>query len=329
VDSDRRRALYEAKTRALVREQFGAAPTGSVPVGTGAAMFDHTSAWVYAADDESRQLGRALALAAARDLTDVHVLVDADGADLARRGAALAPPAHVWRVEGTALVPVEPAPLPEEAPPPADAEAADLARVLAGAEVDIVVEHGVISGEVRGLEVARVRRNDDGRWVLDVGVGRFDQEATSVLHGDLPTEVALERAVAYVREHRRPGAAPHPVNRLARDRWLRSQLLADSSPVELVDLHAVSTATPRPNVRDPFPAPAVGRDPAGARVLVVCSVGVDLDLVPTTADLILREHPDRVVLVTPGRDQLPVQRALAERLAVPADLVAVEGAWPH
>jgi hypothetical protein len=64
-------------------------------------------------------------------------------------------------------------------------------------------------------------------------------------------------------------------------------------------------------------------------VLVVCSVGVDLDLVPTTADLILREHPDRVVLVTPGRDQLPVQRALAERLAVPADLVAVEGAWPH
>lgn len=329
MDPDRRRALYEAKTRALVREQFGVTVSGSVPVTTGAAMFDDATAWVYAADDARRQLGRALALAATRGLADVHLLVDGDGAELARRGAALRPPAHVWRVEGTKLVPVEPAPLPDEAPPPAEGAAADLTGMLADAGVDIVIEHGVIAGEVRGLEVARLRRDDAGQWVLDVGVGRFDQEASALLHGDLPTEVALARAVSFIRDHRSPGAAPHPVNRLARDRWLRWQLLEDPSAVGLVELHAVSPAAPRPNVRDPFPAPAVGTDRAGARVLVVCSVGVDLDLVPTTADLVLREHPARVVLVTPARDQLPVQRALAARLAVPAELAAVEGTWPR
>ena len=60
---------------------------------------------------------------------------------------------------------------------------------------------------------------------------------------------------------------------------------------------------------------------------MVCSVGVDADLVPATADLMLRERPDRVVVVLPPRDVLsPVERAVA-RLAVPAVVVGVDGTW--
>ena len=41
---------------------------------------------------------------------------------------------------------------------------------------------------------------------------------------------------------------------------------------------------PRPNVKDRVPCTALGRREDGSRVLVVCSVGVDLDLVPYAVD---------------------------------------------
>jgi hypothetical protein len=200
--------------------------------------------------------------------------------------------------------------------------------MLRDAGAEVVIEHGVIHGEIRGLEVARVRVGDDGEPVLDVGVGRFDQEATALLHGHLPTADALRRAIDQVRAHRSPDAQPHPINRLARDRWLRAQLLDDPSLVGLESLAPVEPPQPRPNVKDAQPAAAVGRAQDGERVLVVASAGIDLDLVPVAADLVAREVPSRVVLVTPARDQVPSQYALAARLPVPAELVAVEGDWP-
>jgi hypothetical protein len=256
----------------------------------------------------------------------VHLLVDDDGGALARRGALLAPPVSVWRVVERDLVPVEPAPLPVAMPAPSGAE--HLIDMLRDAGAEVVIEHGVFHGEIRGLEVARVRVGDDGEPVLDVGVGRFDQEATALLHGHLPTADALRRAIDQVRTHRSPDAQPHPINRLARDRWLRAQLLDDPALVGLESLEPVDPPEPRTNVKDAQPAAAVGRAPNGERVLVVASSGIDLDLVPVAADLVAREAPARVVLATPARDQVPSQYALAARLLVPAELVAVEGDWP-
>ena len=314
----------------LVRENDGVddADLTSFALAGGAALAssDPNRVWLYLADTPDRSLGRALAFAAHRRADDVHLLVDEGGGVLARRGAVLSPPVSVRRVVDRALVPVEPAPLPVPMQPPANAD--HLVAMLRDAGVEVVVEHGVIHGEIRGLEVARVRVGDDGEPVLDVGVGRFDQEATALLHGHLPTAEALERAVAQVRAHRSSDAPPHPINRLARDRWLRAQILDDPSLVGLESLEPVDPPEPRLNVKDAHPAAALGRDAAGNRVLVVASVGIDLDLVPFTADLVARDNPDRFVLATPARDQVASQRALATRLPVPADLIAVEGDWP-
>jgi hypothetical protein len=326
VDAAQQASLYQAKARALVRDAFGDPELTPINVPGGAGFHDASRVWVYAPDDAARALGRALAVAAPRELPEVHVIVEVDDGDAARRAGLLRPPARVWRVDGRSLAPVSPAPLPVEMEPPAGAER--LVGILHAAGADVVVEHGVIFGEIKGLEVARVRVGDDGEVVLDVGVGRFDQEATALLHGHLPTEEALARAIDEVAAHRRPSAAPHPVNRLARDRWLRSQVLADPSLVGATALAPVPPASPRRNTRDPLPAGAIGTDESGARLLVVCSVGVDLDLVPVAADLAVRETAERAVLVTPQRDQVPVLRSLAARLPVPADLVAVEGDWP-
>jgi hypothetical protein len=326
VEPTRVAGLVEAKARALVRDHFGTEALTALRLPGGAAFHDDHRVWVYAPDEGPRALGRGLALAVRAGADEVHVIVDSDDGDLARRASLLQPPAQVWRADGRALVAVAPAPLPVEMEPPVGAD--HLLAIIRGAGADVVVEHGVIFGEIRGLEVARVRVGDDGRVTLDVGVGRFDQEATALLHGHLPTEAALARAVEEVRRHRRSGAAPHPVNRLARDRWLRAQLLDDPSIVGLATLEPVAPASPRRNTRDALPAGAVGTDVTGARVLVVCSVGVDLDLVPVAADLSTRERVARIVLVTPPRDQVSLLRPLADRLALPTELRAVEGDWP-
>jgi hypothetical protein len=66
----------------------------------------------------------------------------------------------------------------------------------------------------------------------------------------------------------------------------------------------------------------------GRPLVVVTSVGVDLDLVPTAADVRLATAADaRVVLVVPERDDVPATRALAGRLREPAEVVSVPGNW--
>jgi hypothetical protein len=57
-------------------------------------------------------------------------------------------------------------------------------------------------------------------------------------------------------------------------------------------------------------------------------VGIDLELIPVTADLIDRERPDRVVLALPARDHHAIQRELATHLSLPVEFAVVEGEWP-
>ena len=85
---------------------------------------------------------------------------------------------------------------------------------------------------------------------------------------------------------------------------------------------------PRPNLRDPSIAIALGVDPSGVQVVVGCSVGVHLDLVPAAADARALLAPDaRLLLVVPERDAHPVTVALAQRLVAPAEVVPLAGDW--
>ena len=74
------------------------------------------------------------------------------------------------------------------------------------------VEHGVVTGEVRGLEVCRVVDDPHtGAVRLEVGVGAHDREAFTIMHGDVPTVDALAGVVA--RRRRAPPARPRPSTR--------------------------------------------------------------------------------------------------------------------
>jgi hypothetical protein len=286
-------------------------------------------------------LGPALALARSLPGGDpwpaVHVVVDprAGGSvagGLARRAAELAVAATVWRVEEGVPVRAEPAPVPGASP--LAAEVAALAADIVAAGAEPVVEHGRLIAEVAGLEVARVAVDGDGPR-LEIGVGRHDRETHAVVSAGLDPVATLRRVASTVREAREHGDGSHPLARLAAARGLRAALVRrpDAAGAALAGarLAPLGTVDEAPDLRTAWPAPAIGVDGHGRPVVAVCSVGIDLDLVPAAADARLAAEATTgvahdLVLVLAARDQVGPTMALAAALVRPALVATWTGA---
>ncbi|MDQ3108054.1 MAG: hypothetical protein M3Q68_09655 [Actinomycetota bacterium] len=331
LEPGQRAGLLSAKLGALVRSGWGERAAERDDFPGGAAQVDGTTGWVLLDSTPLAALGPALVWADRRGLVDVHLLTEVDAGVLARRADLFTNAPTVWVIDGTEVRLAEPAPsLPPVLPTPAPV----LAGLLVDAGLEIVVEDGVVRGEVLGLEVARIVHGTTTAGtpidepVLEVGVGHADRELTGMLHGNLPPAEQLTRVVEIVTQQRRPTAERHPLNQLAPERWLRARLAAEPARVGLSELHAAPPAVPRPNLRDPAIAVAIGRGHDGDEVVVACSVGIHLDLVPAAADARQALAPAaRLLLVMPERDAHPVTRALADRLVRPAEVIALEGDW--
>ncbi|MDQ1396605.1 MAG: hypothetical protein QOG64_1864 [Acidimicrobiaceae bacterium] len=321
LEPERRQALLAVKASALVRDHWGDAKRVPLPFPGGAALRseDGRSGWVLMEDQPERSLGAALTWALRNDVQDVNVLVERGETVLARRASAFRNPPRVWRIEVRALHPAEPAPPPVE--PPLPPESAALAGAIVAAGADPVVEHGVLLGEVLGLEVCRVVNG-----YLEVGVGKHDREAQALIHADRPPLDALAEAVATVREFRRADAPVHPANRLSLERWLRAVVCAHPELIGLpgTSLTPAPSPTMRTDLRQPAPAPI-----RGDGILVVCSTGVDIDVVPTAADAWMAAgRPPRLLIVVPEGDDHAVTHELAAALAQPAEVLTVGKDWP-
>jgi hypothetical protein len=328
-----RSSLLAAKLRGLVSAGFGASERAPRTFPGGAALVEGPTAWVLLDEQPLKGFGSALVWADRQGCTDVHLLVDdaAVAGILARRATCFDGAPTVWIVRGTSLEPAAPAPAPVVVAAPSTPA---LAQLLVDADLEVFVEDGVVRGEILGLEVARIVHGTSTGGVpldeplLEVGVGHADREMTAVVHAGSSLVDQLARVAEIVRAQRRPGAERHPLNQLAPERWLRALLVAEPGRLGLRTLHPVDPAVPRPNLRDRAVAMAAGEDRAGAEVVVACSVGVDLDLVPSAADARLVHAPDaRLLLVVPERDAHPVTRALAARLRRPAEIVTVPDDW--
>ena len=331
LDPERRNALRGIKLRALV-DGSGVGLTDDVSA-DGDHLFDGSRQWTLASEDTpGAALGAGLLRAGRHgDVTPLTVCFDDadEAARAARRVVALEPAPEVRLVDGRSLVTVspegDPGPRSDSSPDGFAAQFDDLCR---GVGVEPILEHGMWRGEVLGLEVVRaVVDPDGGAPAVEVGVGRFDREAGVLMRAGRSDSEALAAAADLVRSQRRPGAGAHPLATLARERWMRRDLCTRPATVGLVELAPIDPADERLNLRDPAPAPALGADADGGRVLVVCSVGVDPHLVSAVAELVLREVPDRVVVALPVRDVLaPVERTVA-RLRVPSSVVGVACSW--
>ena len=295
----------------------------------GAGHVREDQVWVLL-DASEVGLGAALAWAHQQGGRLAHLVVDGDAAPrvaaLARQASYLADVPQVWRVDGRSLVAVDAGPVP--APVHAPDNALELVAPLRDAGLDVAIEHGVVTGEVLGLEVARVVIRDDGRAAIEVGVGRNDRELFGMMHGDLPTDEALRRVVDKVRLHRRADQPAHPLNRLAGERWLRSHLLTHPGRLDGWALEPIDGPVARLSLSDRLPAYAAGQDRDGGAVVLACSVGIDLEVVPAAADARAGHDPGaRLVIAVPARDAHAVTHRAAAALRDPAEVLPIEGDW--
>lgn len=319
ITPDRSARLRRVKLAALMSDRGLAAEHVTTTGLCAATAADQ--AWVLLDGEPGRGLGGAVAYAASRSAAEVHVVAEAGTGVLARRADAFALPIHVWHHRDRTLIPAIAEPLP--AVPPPRAEHLALSDVIRAGGADPVVEHGVVAGEVDGLEVCRVV--DDpltGEVRLEVGVGAHDRETFQLLHGNLPTVEALRTVVASVAAHRRPGADPHPLNLLAAERSLRQRVINEPGLIGALALRPADPPVARRNLNDTVPCVAIATI-GTAEVVAVFSAGVDLDVVPFATDARLAHHLHDAVIVLPRRDALDVQRRIAGQLHRPIDIVGL------
>lgn len=325
LDADRRAQLERSRAVALLRRCFDVDPTALeiFPAPFGTIARDGDRAWIVSMSDDLAALGGVLVWIDRHSPTEVDLVVDHHAGVHARRLAVLAPEVRVWEVAGDDVVIAVPGPIPGPRPRPDDA--AHLEAELVDLDLDVVCEDGILRGEIAGLEVARVLHGPDGP-VLEAGVGRFDREAGALLHAGRSPVDAVADTAAQVRPHRRAGAAPHPIGRLARERWLRCVVAAEPGAFDLDLPVLVEPIPPRSSLLEVVPAALLGVD-GEQSVLVVCSVGVDLGLVPAIADLVAVHVPDAVRIVLPARDRLPHVERLTARVPCLTEVVPVEPPW--
>jgi hypothetical protein len=355
IDVERRAALNGAKLAALVAGRWGAGDDRRRgAVGATATLLDPEpvagavagasgvrSGWVLPDGDAARALGPALVWAGRHGVGDLHLVADpgpGQAGALARQAGLFTDGPAVWAVHGTALTRADAAPVPVPAPAPAPPDLVDL---LIDAGLEIVVEGGMVRGEINGLEVARIVHGHTTAGepidepLLEVGVGKADRELTAMVHSGLPAVDQLGRVAEIVRGHRRPDAPRHPLNQLVPERWLRAVLCRSPGLVGLRTLRPAEGARARPNLTERDVAIATGETADGAPAVVACAVGIALDLVPAAADARAvvdaarpaGEPPSTLLLAVPRRDDHPAVRDLAARLAVPAEVAPVPDDW--
>ncbi|MDG1411660.1 MAG: hypothetical protein P8L46_04725 [Acidimicrobiales bacterium] len=332
LDPAQRAGLERARAVALAREQFELdASADDVEVDAapfGVTVHSSTRAVVVVSSDDLAVLGGVLVWRQRHPDVDVDVVVEHHAGTHARRVDMVAPEMTVWSLgsQGApSVLAVTPDVLPE--PHPTTPGTASIVAMIKRCGASIVVEDGIVRAEVMGLEVGRVVESASGP-TLEVGVGRFDREAGVLLHAGRDIEETLADVIGRVAKHRQEGVPAHAINRLARERWLREVILNDPGLARISAASLVEPIPPRSNLLDACPAALFGKD-GEADVLVVCTVGADLGVVPAVADLIMRHRPDLVRIVLPQRDVLPHLQQLVTRLGVPTELLGIDPPWQN
>jgi hypothetical protein len=364
LDPDRRLLLSRAKVAALVRSHWGVAAFDADPrpAMSGLVARQGERGWMLVDEDAGRALGRGLLWALRSGVRELHLLFSADdeaALAAARRGRMFRTEVAVWRAQGTELLPVVAEPLPPE--PPLDGRARPYGELIRAAGAEPVVEWGTLFGDLWGLEVARVEGTrpaagpgppplgggrvgvpagaakppveSDGFW-LGVGVTKEDRLTHRLMWGDQPGVDAVRSVVEQVRAIREREDLAHPLNRVARERWLRAWLRRDPGQVGASALEPVSSSVPRADdVRVATPAAALGSGVDGEPVLVVCSVGFDSEAVPIALELAeaadaVASQPVRLRVAVPARDDHALLRLAKDDAVRPLELATVPDDWP-
>ena len=315
MEADRKQQLNAIKLASLLKSDRGLDATGLIvdpAFNRGVACTLNGSAWIYITDDSSRALGACLAWVESKnpDAREVNIVIESDAGLVARRARRFSRRINVYAVDGTSLVEAEPTSIGV----PVEAKGSHLAlrALIEDGGAVVVVEHGVVAGEVHGLEVCRVLDGETGEPKLEVGVGAHDREAFALLHGHLPTVDAIRQHVDAVRPHREAAIGTHPLNRLAASRLIRARVVDSPALIGAVQLEVAEPPAARMNLKDEVPCVAKGSLDNGRPVVAVFAHGIDLEVVPFAVDAREWINTDaELMIVVPERDR----HAVIERMA--------------
>ncbi len=289
----------------------------------GVVVRDTERACVVVSSKDLAVLGGVLVWIDREKLSDVQLVAEHHASIHARRALRLAPEITMWELSADRVARAAPEPLAELAPAPV--AVSEIVALIEKSGADAVVEDGIVRAEVAGLEVGRVVDSPEGPR-LEVGVGRFDREAAALLHGGRHADQALADVITQVSEHRQGGAVSHAVNRIGRERWLRTMVRDDPGLAGVEAPTEIDPVPPRSSLLDSGPAALIGTR-NGGRALVACSVGVDLGLVPELSDLAERHEVDEICVVLPARDHFGFLDVLLARLASSTEIISIDPPW--
>ena len=316
--------MSDARLR-MAASQCGADTTSfeSVEFPFGHAALQGSIGWVYVTEQHARALSPALLWAGKNEIISLNVLTETDADVLARRAQLFDSDISIWGVaNGRVTRAAASGPLPSVKVRDTHEQ---FALMIETSGADVVREHGLLTGEVLGLEVCRVVNDDAGDGArLEIGVGAHDRETFQLVHGRDATVESLARVAGIVRDHRNEGSVPHPLNRLAAERLLRHRIVASPELIGAAHLQPVEPPVRRMNVKDEMPCVALGTLANGTPVVVVCTASIDVDVVAFGADARLRAAPDaELFIATHANNVTPSLHKLAQSLRNPARFVEV------
>ena len=332
--------MAHLRLRAIVDAQRGGAGAGGAiggrsdievsEFGQAVGLVIDDVAWVLATGNYERSLGPALMWALRNNATSLKLLLNERAGELARISAHFDFAIEVFEVDAAGVARVA---VPKDATK-IEVSVADemFADFIKSAGADVVREHGVISGEVCGLEVCRVVRatsasnlDGAGESELEIGVGAHDRETFKLLHGRTATVESLRKVIAEVAARRAVGAQVHPLNQLARERMLRHYVCLSPQLVGAKSLQPAQPPIARTNLKDVVPCCAVGVSLTGEKMVVIFNVGVDPDVVSFGADARGQINASAdLVFAMPTRDIVPAVEQIAQMLRRPARFVGVD-----
>ena len=332
--------MAHLRLRAIVDAQRGGAGAGGAiggrsdvevsEFGQAVGLVIDDVAWVLVTGNYERSLGPALMWALRKNATSLKLLLSERAGELARIATHFDFAIEVFELDAAGVARVA---VPKDATK-IEVSVADemFADFIKSAGADVVREHGVISGEVCGLEVCRVVRatsasdlDGAGESELEIGVGAHDRETFKLLHGRTATVESLRKVIAEVAARRAVGAQVHPLNQLARERMLRHYVCLSPQLVGAKSLQPAQPPIARTNLKDVVPCCAVGVSLTGEKMIVIFNVGVDPDVVSFGADARGQINASAdLVFAMPTRDIVPAVEQIAQMLRRPARFVGVD-----
>lgn len=327
-DLERRSRLLSVKLSALVRTVLGDEATGlrSEPCPLGASLLSDDDVWILVDGDASQALGPTCAWvlrqSGSRVPRSINIAVENSSGLLARRAQHFSLPITVWHVEGSNISRAKSEPYVQSLP--LSDEGQHFAQQIENAGAEPLVEHGVLVGEVRGLEMCRVVSNDEtGEMRLEVGIGAHDREAFAMVHSDKPTHESIASVVAAIMAQRFVDAPLHPYNTLAAERFMRWRAVQTPELIGVTDLRPLDPPTRRLNVKDAMPCVGRGTDADGRDIVAVFVHGINLDVVPFAVDVAAREEIESVLIVSRPQDVTSSIQVMAQHANATVNFVAL------